>query len=86
MKSAEEWTRGAGSGYITGNLTSDQWVELNAIDFNNLVKQIQLDAWKQGMMDAIERIKANPIAPTHWYVSALTNDIKDNPPKSLLGD
>lgn len=47
MKTAEEWTRSAGSGYITGKLSINQWIELNAIDFNNLVKQIQKDAFEE---------------------------------------
>lgn len=76
MKTAEEWTIAELNGYDQ-EITKDNYIEINAIALKDLIKEIQLDAWKAGVQHSIERIKANPTAPNHWYESALINDLKD---------
>lgn len=52
MKTAEEWALENGAYKEADDINIGGYCELHCDDFIKLVKQIQLDAWKQGMMDA----------------------------------
>ena len=79
MKTPEEWCRDEGSIYDVDGKPSG-YVEHHANEFITLVKQIQLDAWKQGMKDCQGYIdnSLDSLGVTERLERTLTfEDIKD---------
>ena len=69
--------------------TATEWIELqcsniprpDSLEYKTMrdaVKEIQLDAWKQGMTDAAREVRSNPrYAGEHWLPEGI-EELRDN--------
>lgn len=73
MKTAEEWTQHYINRLLFTHSTREEKVEA--------IKQIQLDAWKQGMADAAEYVRTQGIysirSPMGFYAQAILKNRDD---------
>ena len=75
MKTAEEWL----ADHINKH---EKYLSLDRVTAHHFIKQIQLNAWKQGMSDAAA-ICHNSVQPQGPYFSTLVKSGRDTKPIQL---